>query len=56
MKGRRCEGLRVMEKVSGVIHKGGANFDPRDMIWAIMIEVNKTMLHAKYLNSTAFAF
>ena len=34
----------------------GANFDPRDMILAIMIEVNKTMLHAKYLSFPAYAF
>ena len=27
----------------------GANYDPRDMIWAILIEVNMTMLHAKSL-------
>ena len=34
----------------------GANYYTKDMIWAIVIEVNKTMLHAKWLSSSAFAF
>ena len=34
-------------------HWGGANFDPRDIIWAILVEVYNTMLHTKYLSSMA---
>ena len=35
--------------------RGGANFDPRDIIWAILVGVNQTMLHTKYLSSRAYA-
>ena len=37
-------------------HWGGANFDPRDIIWAILVEVYNTMLHTKYLSSMARGF
>ena len=29
-------------------HWGGANFDPRGIIWTNLIEVHKEMLHTKY--------
>ena len=30
--------------------RGGTNFDPRAIIWTILLEVHYTMFHAKYLN------
>jgi hypothetical protein len=30
---------------------GGTNFDPRAIIWTILLEVHYTMFHAKYLTS-----
>jgi hypothetical protein len=33
---------------------GGANFDPRAIIWTILVEVYKTMPYAKYLSSRPF--
>ena len=33
---------------------GGANLDPRDMIYAILVGVHKTMLHNKYLSFRAY--
>ena len=33
---------------------GGANLDPRDMIYAILVGVYYTMLHAKYLSSRVY--
>ena len=33
---------------------GGANLEPRDMIYAILVGVHKTMLHAKYLSSRVY--
>jgi hypothetical protein len=30
---------------------GGGNFDPRALIWTILLEVHFTMVHAKYLTS-----
>ena len=33
---------------------GGANVDPRDIIYAILVGVHWTMLHAKYLSSRAY--
>jgi hypothetical protein len=35
---------------------GGANFDPRAIICAIMLEVHYTMFHVKYLTSNLFEF
>ena len=34
---------------------GGANLDPRDIIYAIFVGVYETMLHAKYISSSAYA-
>ena len=33
---------------------GGANLEPRDIIYAILVGVHKTMLHAKYLSSRVY--
>ena len=33
---------------------GGVNLDPRDMIYAILVGVQLTMLHAKYLSSKVY--
>ena len=31
---------------------GGVNFDTRDIIWAILVEVHYTVLQTKYLSSS----
>jgi hypothetical protein len=36
--------------------RGGANFDPRAIIFKILLEVHYTMYHAKYLSSSLCHF
>jgi hypothetical protein len=36
--------------------RGGANFDPRVIIWTFLVEVYHTMFHAKYLTCSLFRF
>jgi hypothetical protein len=37
-------------------HRGGANFDPRAIIWTILVEVHFAKSHAKYLTSRLCQF
>jgi hypothetical protein len=34
--------------------RGGAYFDPRAIIWTMLVEVYQTMPYAKYLSSRLF--
>ena len=36
--------------------RGGASFDPRDIIWTILVEVHYEMLHTKYQSSRPSSF
>ena len=36
--------------------RGGVNFDPRDIIWTILVEVHKMMMHANYKSPVTFWF
>ena len=36
--------------------QGGASFDPRGIIWTILVEVNSEMLHTKYQRSAPSSF